>query len=89
MALDRELAAELGDVAGATAWFERILAKRTGLEGQEETRGAAALRLAAIVADGDGARACALATEARGGLPEGDPRRAEAEALSLRTCPKG
>ena len=86
-----ELAVELGDRDGAIGWFERVLAKKTGASGQDPEFSRAALRLAvALVGRGDAAaRACALAGEARDGLPEGDPRRAEAEAVAASACPKG
>jgi tetratricopeptide (TPR) repeat protein len=85
-----ELAAELGDRAGAIAWFERVLAKKTGPGGQGPSRADAALRLAGALADaGPSARACALIGEGRAGLLEDDPRRAEADALAVRACAKG
>ncbi|MBZ5712826.1 protein kinase domain-containing protein [Nannocystis pusilla] len=77
-----QLAAAAGDSAAARTWFERVLADATGPKGHSETRSQAALELARMhTAAGERKRACELLLDARVGLPAGDPRLAEIDAM--------
>jgi tetratricopeptide (TPR) repeat protein/tRNA A-37 threonylcarbamoyl transferase component Bud32 len=81
-----ELAAQAGEHAAATQWFERVLA--LSAETKPGVRSAAALGLAKLLARRPEAtaRVCDLLAEAKLSPDGPGPQRAEASALAARRC---
>ena len=83
-----ELAEAQGDVAGALAWYERVLALPRAAEPQDPIHVAATLTLAQLLARKGGAqdRVCALLTAAQAAMPATDERRTATAAAWTATC---